>query len=349
MTRGMHDLSVAQLMRAGRLVTGHSGTPEIPAPLGWMREQAKAKDRPTFLIPIFDLSRRSVTNALATVATLQLDTNSFRPVIFTDDDVMSLVRPHGWAVEHHMNEHHWEQIGQRNSWEDSVIERAQYLVHVYGIDASLWIDAEKPDFGLARQVSDLVPGIAITQEAMGKLPNAPTQTSSEQPGWRGWLRPALNRASVTRIEDGNAELTITPGRRSDWLIVDQAHEADESSSLIEDARSNGWSVALLQRPSEIDLLTHRRALRALCSAASTTGLVMLFAEQSADHTGYLPEGIDYLIRRSDTSSTYEVSDRKHVGYRVHQHNEHLNWAVLAMHSTIRGALLSVETSGRNGD
>lgn len=238
-------------------------------------DDAQMSSKPAVLVPLFGMPEDQVAGICRFLYQSQLMSMEFRPILYTDMNVMSVCRPYGWILEHHMSEYDAAKLGCWSSWESSVIFHAQYIAEFFKVEHVLLPDYVDGLQSFTRRLGE------IGKARVGRFVPNESSNVSRVSGWRAWSSGPHRPARVYNVETfsaGAVRVEISGGSNENLLLMDGPTESDMARQFMDAAKAREWPMIRTDSLGILDPIELEVALRSLVSMCSDEGTVVIFAD-----------------------------------------------------------------------
>ncbi|QSZ49899.1 hypothetical protein [Arthrobacter sp. D5-1] len=199
------------------------------------------KDLPIALVPIFSMNKSDVAHLLQTIYAAQSITMGFRPILFTDQDIFSAVRPYGWVIEHVLDERTWLELSCSGDWLTAVLRRAQSVSDFLNVATVLVPDPISHNRGFLSQIETLT-GTKV--DVLSGLQQPVSVDGSSVVGWRGWFDRVVGHESSFTVSAGKVvgKIRVRRGSSGDTILIDaECLDQEGLTRILGEALRRGWS------------------------------------------------------------------------------------------------------------
>lgn len=268
-------------------------------------------DAPAVLVPVFGVPSSSLDSLLKTLYRVQTISMGFRPIIFSDMDILAAVRPYGWVLEHHLSEYDHHRLGSDSAWDASVLHRARLIASFYGVRRVIVPDVSSGLRLFLRHLREL------TQVEVGSpLPVERSETTTVS-GWRAWLGDGQSRGSAYNVETysgGTIGIEIEDGAGENVVVIDRSAPLPGFEHFVDEASSRAWPIVRVPNLNDLDEFELPMALESLLALGEPQGTMVLLASSAVaarvragfDHERMVLWAYDAGEDRSDRLSAADV-------------------------------------------
>lgn len=239
----------------------------------------EAKDLPVVLISLLGCTRAEATSFLRTIHSAQIISMAFKPVILTDIDMFSIVRPYGWVIEHVMGEHTWNELRIKQAWLEMIRERVALAFEFFGATDVILADQNRDPHSLLGALHTLT-GVSFSNmlQVEEADPRAPGRSVR---GWRGWMEQMSADGSL--IIEGhtgvNHDLHLIQGDSGNALVIDTSPALSHHSEIVRNACDRHWSVLEIDCARIVDDIEMCLVLGSLVDTLAPDGTLVMASHE----------------------------------------------------------------------
>lgn len=239
-----------------------------------------AQDLPVVLVPVFGMLEAEVDELLQTIYAAQSVTMGFRPILFTDQNIFTQVRPYGWVVEHVTSERDFVVRGFDGDWISSVVRRAMLATRFFGIAAVFLPDPLSHNRNLLVQVQALT---GTNVDSLSVLRGMSSLDEQVVVGWRGWLdRVSSSEGRFVLAGPGlRSEVRARRGSAGSTVLFESSIlESENLSAVLGEALKRDWSYVVVDRLDQYGDIDLHLMIGALLDGLTADGTLMAVTQQS---------------------------------------------------------------------